>query len=176
MHLTLTPFAPTDLVDPIQATVSLSDTLHIDFRITGKLDQFVWPDEAETEADELWHSTCFEYFIGLEDGSYYEFNQSTSGKFAGYRFDSYRQGRKPSDTGTANGFFLTWLQDQCHVEFEVPLVSQHFYLGLSIILEDARGNLHYFSTSHGEDRPDFHDRSHHHPIDVEILTEETASS
>ena len=44
-------------------------------------------------ADRLWERTCFELFLRRPDAdSYYEFNFSPSGEWAGYRFDSYRSG------------------------------------------------------------------------------------
>jgi hypothetical protein len=55
------------------------------------------PAKAPERTDGLWETTCFELFLLYSDGGYIEFNFSPSGQWAAYRFDSYREGRRPLD-------------------------------------------------------------------------------
>ncbi len=115
--------------------------------------------------DELWRSTCAEIFVALgpevySGGPYLEFNFSTTGDWAAYRFDVTREGMRPhiwlgdavplvSSSGSPEDFVLQAL---------VPLAAMGRGLrrvAYASVVETASG-LSYWALKHPTDRPDFH--------------------
>ncbi len=76
-----------------EAALSFSFT----FQLSGDLSLISLPELQATslrsQKDELWKSTCFEFFVGRPESEFYlEFNFAPSGDFAIYAFDRYREG------------------------------------------------------------------------------------
>ncbi len=117
------------------------------------------PDAART--DELWVHTCFEAFIGLPGSlRYLELNFSPSGRWAAYRFDSYRQGRAPALDSSPR---LALRRGDGRLELEAVVDSSRILSGsgrlriaLSAVVEDREGRLSYWALRHPAGRPDFH--------------------
>lgn len=122
-------------------------------------------------ADELWAHTCFEAFIGLPGSlRYLELNFSPSGRWAAYRFDSYRQGRAPALDSTPR---LALRRGEGRVELEAvvdscPILSGSgpLRIALSMVVEDREGRLSYWALRHPPGRPDFH-----HPESFSLVLE-----
>ena len=75
----------------------ISDRLSICYELWGKLSAIVIPDIADTPTrkNNLWKSTCFEFFLAVRDMlPYWEFNLSASGDWNVYHFQDYRAGMK----------------------------------------------------------------------------------
>ena len=145
------------VVSAIAADVlSTPSELHVSFRVDGDLHRVIVPDPASPQrTDGLWRTTCLEVFVQA-GGGYYEFNLSPSGQWAGYRFDSYRQGMAAADIGAptlsterdARGFRLT-------ARMELPRDADG-RLALSAVIEQTDGAKTYWALAHPSDKPDFH--------------------
>ncbi|MBN19966.1 MAG: hypothetical protein CL678_01675 [Bdellovibrionaceae bacterium] len=153
MKISLLPFEQS----PFNVQIEISQDQHteIRFKVCGpvsELENWEVPFDLSRE-DRIWESTCFEVFLTEKDSTrYQEVNLSRTGAWNLYSFDSTRVGMKPSDP-----FF----------EFEaisdgVRLLLPHGVclekIGISTILKEKSGKIHYFALCHIGDRPDFHAR------------------
>jgi hypothetical protein len=137
--------------------------LWLTYRMSGDVEAVRFPPTCTTtRADELWRHTCFEAFVATASAAYYEVNVATSGEWATYRFDSYRQGIAPAAPevvlheweATSRTFVL---------RAEVGLDRTHdlagdWRLGLAAVIEATDGRISYWSVAHPAGKPDFHHR------------------
>ena len=154
----------------VSVTVSLlesAEAVHIRYKL-GLPEDLGWVLEnakghKPQRKDELWCSTCFEFFWPDSDGNgYSEMNVSPSGDWQVYHFESYREGRTEATVLIPPRLKVT--RDDLWVEFEVilskndPLWSKAS-LGQGVptlILNSlSRGPTHW-ATSHPKAAPDFH--------------------
>jgi len=143
----------------VQVMRPAADLIVLRYMLAGALDLIAIPELRSSErADELWRHTCFEAFIALGDGAYYEFNASPSTQWALYRFDGYRAGMEiahalPHPELTiergAGRFDLT-------TRLRMPGLPHTARMGLSAVIEAADGAKSYWSLKHPEGKPDFH--------------------
>src|SRR5689334_5335693 len=92
----LLPFSASDTPDiSIIGKISLQNNiLSLHYSLEGKTNDVLIPSTAPHPArrDELWNSTCFEFFLAIKDQpQYWEFNMSPSGDWNVYRMDVYRR-------------------------------------------------------------------------------------
>ena len=111
-----------------------------------------------TRADDLWRATCFEAFLrDSESDAYLEFNFSSSGEWAAYRFGGYRAGMS-----RASGIAQPVIETRAAADrFELrALVDLGGFtpgpLALSAVIEEAGGVKSYWALAHPEGKPDFH--------------------
>lgn len=158
MRVRLVPFPDSDDpgLDAITVTVSRrGQEMSLVYRIEGRTEIVVWPAKSgDGRADDLWRHTCFEAFVETPDG-YAEFNLSPSGRWASYRFDSYRAGMRPADD-------RAWI-DGCDVDQKEAVLSGRIVLpvgarrlALSAVIENLDGRKTYWALAHPSDKPDFH--------------------
>ena len=114
--------------------------------------------------DQLWQHTCFEAFLGLPGSdAYWELNVSPDGDWNLYRFNGYRSGGEPEPAVCAPTLVLKQQTQalRCRIELDcsgfwpASVVPE---IGLTMVLEEADGNLSYWALSHPGDQADFHDR------------------
>jgi hypothetical protein len=163
----LVPFAaPAPLDVEITGTVALEvDVLSVTYRISGAIDQIkvAAPRAQPSRKDELWRTTCFELFVKLpERAEYWEYNLSPSRDWNVYRFTSYRsalqQEPQIADINVATETAQTHLTSvRAALPLPAALREQKLVIGVSSVIEDARGNVHYFALRHDGAKPDFHD-------------------
>jgi len=129
--------------------------LWLRFVVEGEIDGVVWPvPDEQGRADDLWRHTCFEAFVITDDG-YVEYNLSPSGQWASYRFDGPRAGmRKAEEVATVLG--LDGAFDLVALEARIELPPGARRLGLSAVIETAKGDMNYWALAHPSARPDFH--------------------
>lgn len=136
------------------------ETLSLHYEAVGDTGKLALPTpRAPRRVDGLWEHTCFEAFIGGDDG-YYEFNFSPSCEWASYRFEDYRAGRTSPEidappikvAATANRFDLYAEVLLDAAPFDGPAQR----LGLSAVIKDTTGNITYWALAHGDGPPDFH--------------------
>ena len=158
MRVLLTPH-PETLWPPVQLLeVEIGrrgDQLFLQYGLQGDLDRVRWPERAPaSRTDGLWKHTCFEAFVSV-GSAYYEFNLTTSGQWASYRFDGYRQGMAPAEQEAA----LVVLEGRSDYRdigglFDLPAGADR--LAVSAVIEDVDGGLSYWAFHHPPDKPDFH--------------------
>ncbi len=169
MRLTLAPhpLTPCDAVETIEVDAARGDggALALRFVVKGDIGRLRLPPPLErARADELWQETCFEAFVKPEGGdAYHEFNLSPSNRWAGYRFDGYRQGMVSED-GVALVHLTRRASDDLYelvatLDFEAEAglgPDRTWRIGLSAVIEETSGARSYWALAHAPDKPDFH--------------------
>ena len=139
--------------------------LFCDYTLHADMAQVRIPEpRGGSPVDGLWQHTCFEAFVGVPGADpYYEFNFSPGGDWAGYRFGAYREGAGAAAVAPAphlqvyrNAERLE-LSATVHIGAlaeiaEAPLLR----VALTAVVEDAAGDLSYWSLRHAPGKPDFH--------------------
>lgn len=166
---TLIPFsytAETDLFN-IEAEIYLegTDTGLLEFRITGPLDQLIFPDTTlvESRRDELWKGTCLEAFFAIDttaDSSYLELNCAPNGDWNVYEFSGYRQGMKTSENSKLSLIHRESSATEVlfRLRIESPLLGQMKWASLTAILQLQDGSFTYWALKHPAAKPDFHNK------------------
>jgi hypothetical protein len=114
--------------------------------------------------DGLWQHTCFELFVGAAGSDpYYEFNFAPAGDWAAYRFGAYRDAMAPAVPAAAP--HLQAYSNAERLELSVTVDVGAFVeiaeaarvrIALTAVVEDAAGELSYWSLRHAPGKPDFH--------------------
>ena len=160
MLLSPHPDTPVATVQQIDVAVwQDGDRWHFRYLVDG-ISDMVLPDPAPPyRTDELWRTTCFEAFVGLDNGAYLEFNFSPSNEWAAYRFDSPRQGMRaePAEVEVWLDAGEDWLGVEAAVQCKA--LAPGLALGLSAVIEEADGRKSYWALKHPAGPPDFHNRS-----------------
>lgn len=169
MRLTLTshPDTPCEAVTRIEVNLARAApaSLALRFVATGDIASVRWPQGLDrARADDLWKHSCFEAFIRPSGGeAYYEINLSPSNRWAGYRFDRYREGMT-----SPPGLALTHLTLRASASlFEMVAtldlggqddlsLDRAAHLGLSAVIEETNGRKSYWALAHAPGKPDFH--------------------
>ena len=115
--------------------------------------------------DELWKSTCFEFFLAPEDQpQYWEFNLSPSGDWNVYRMDSYRRVGFREETSILDlqrqiergpdVFRLNAAVDLSLLGLENNVIR----MGIAAVIEAEAGDQTYWALTHPASQADFHRR------------------
>lgn len=166
---TLQPFIPTEIETKITTEITRDNHI-INFRHELKSDikKINIPEIADNKArkDELWQTTCFEVFIGIENSPrYWEFNISPSGDWNVYRFDDYRQGmQEESKVESLNIYIYRGFYDLLVGvdKFDLRnLTSENcnFNVSMAAVVKEKTGNISYWSLEHCGEEADFHLRN-----------------
>lgn len=177
VRLTPHPDTPCEAIDSIEVNVARSGGggLALRFVVAGDIARLRLPPPVErARADELWQETCFEAFVKPDGGeAYHEFNLSPSNRWAGYRFDGYREGMVSED-GVALTHLTRRASDDLYelvatldMDAEGGLAPDVCWrLGLSAVIEETDGRKSYWALSHAPGKPDFH-----HPVSFTLALE-----
>jgi len=136
--------------------------LELSYIVTGQLSSIRMPPAAaNARSDGLWRRTCFEAFIRASpDAGYYELNFSPSRQWAAYQFSGYRNGMRIADEITGVPIKVRSSPDrytlQASLEFTDLPRDRSWRLGLSAVIEDAKGAISYWALTHPPGKPDFH--------------------
>jgi hypothetical protein len=139
--------------------------LSLRFRVPHPTAGLALPAPAASErTDGLWRHTCFEAFLRAPAGeAYVEINLSPSTRWAAYRFDGYRQGTAALDMAAAPTLDFGPVADGYELVADLDLsgvadlpVERPWRVGLSAVIEDARGGIAYWALAHPPGKPDFH--------------------
>jgi hypothetical protein len=150
----------------IKGKISYQDnlvTLH--YSLTGKIGDVFLPSTSMSpkRKDELWKTTCFEFFLAIKDlPQYWEFNLSPSGDWNVYQMDAYRR------HGFREEELIQQLQFECQKqehEFLLeaaanlnPIIPPNKILeaGITTIIQTKNGNETYWALAHPAPYADFH--------------------
>lgn len=156
------PDAPALAVRRIEARIlSLDENwLRLRWRIEG-CGEVVFPSFAgKGRADELWRTTCFEFFIvSAQDAGYIELNLSPSERWAAYAFSAYREGMADHPMPREPDCTIRIGTDLAIFDAAVPVASLPdlpWRYGMSAVIEEHGGRVSYWALAHPEGRPDFH--------------------
>ena len=112
--------------------------------------------------DELWKSTCFEFFIKEKNNkSYSEINVSPDYYYNVYSFNDYRTGMKQENSLSLKNiekikkdkkFILHFI-----IESEIPFKTDSLFVNISSVIQYSNGKTEYWALKHPKQRADFHD-------------------
>lgn len=146
---------------------SLENYLYINYLLAGQIDtiQIPSPVRQPTRLDNLWETTCLEFFLGIDGSSeYWEFNLSPSGNWNVYHFDDYRLHMQPEMAFErlpfdcqrhSNGLDLSI---QLNLESIIPL-DRVLEVAITAVIQSQYGNIDYWALSHPGKEADFHLRN-----------------
>ncbi|MEB3310350.1 MAG: DOMON-like domain-containing protein [Snowella sp.] len=169
-HFSLIPF-PDNSPHPdiqIQGEIErVNQQLQITFNLTGELEKvaIASPVDVPTRLDELWQTTCFEFFLGLSGSSrYWEFNLSPAGHWNIYRFDNYRQGMTTETAYQALPFVVQHQSDCFGLILTLdlnPIITpeQELNVGITTVIESKNQTITYWALTHAAKEADFHQRA-----------------
>lgn len=139
-------------------------TLSLSYELQGSLVEVVIPGAAgpPRRKDELWTTTCFEFFLALpESQRYWEFNLSPAGHWNVYRFDGYRQGMQTESAFTILPFSVQIQPTRVRLDIEVDLekiipATQPLEVAITAVIQSAQGEVSYWALTHAGSQADFH--------------------
>ena len=114
--------------------------------------------------DELWTSTCLEFFLAEPGtGPYWEVNLSPSGDWNFYRLRGYRQGLAPEPAISALPFAVERQGDGLDLRLDMdlgalPLAGRPLELAVTAVVELRDGEILYWALTHPGAEADFHRR------------------
>lgn len=163
----LIPF-PASAIPEIAITGNIfrrGNLLVLHYVLTGKTEDIFLPSPVVTphRKDNLWKTTCFEFFLARKDlPQYWEFNMSPSGDWNVYRMDAYRRiGFREEtsipclqlDTQKEDGVFRLNITADLQ-----PLIDQDdpLEIGVTAIIQTKDGNETYWALIHPAPQADFH--------------------
>jgi hypothetical protein len=165
----LVPFGKDSTLPDLEVigTISRRDPfLLIQFTLLGAVDQVILPapSDAPQRKDNLWESTCFEFFLGIKNApSYWEFNLSPGGDWNIYQFDDYRQGMAeelaypelPFTTETESDAFSLSLKLDLD---EIIPVGRVLNVGICAVTQLKDDKITHWALKHPSTKADFHQR------------------
>ena len=152
--------------------------LRVHFEVSGSLEEFgaialASPNENEPaqRLDNLWQTTCFEFFLTAIDSScYWEFNLSPGGYWNIYRFDDYRQGMAEELAFQSLPFLVKVKPDSLTLSLSLDLETiisstQALEIGITTVIQSKINDLiseqdaiTYWALTHVGKEADFHQR------------------
>ncbi len=166
--LELRPFEPNPLTQLWAVTVIPAhqcDQLFLCYQLTGPMDQLELPAPMPpTRADNLWTTTCFEFFLAIpETEAYWEINVSPSGCWNVYAFKHYREQMQAEAAFTTMPLEITRSEKQFALSLKVDLTRLNLQntaleLGITTVLKTKAGDLSYWAIAHTGPEADFHRR------------------
>lgn len=150
-------FPAPDLIIEAEAVRS-GTVLELRYVVTGAIEALSLPSPVEPKrTDELWRRTCLEAFVQhIGGGGYLELNLAPSTAWAAYRFDGYREGMRDADVEPPR-IEVRRTADRLELNAALHLPDEGpWRVGLTAVIEDARGARSYWALRHPPGKPDFH--------------------
>ena len=150
----------------ITGKISLQNNIiALQYSVAGKTEDVLFPSISSkpTRSDELWKSTCFEFFLAVKNQhQYWEFNMSSSGDWNVYHMDAYRRVNFKQEVSIqqlpfevqngAGRFHLNMLLDLN------PILQpdQILTVGITAVIQTTAGRDTYWALAHPASAADFH--------------------
>ncbi|HVF24956.1 MAG TPA: DOMON-like domain-containing protein [Anaerolineales bacterium] len=165
----LIPFSDQDTLDlEINGQVSRrSNTFYIQYVLVGNLETVVLPAwrVAPSRRDQLWKTTCFEFFIAIKHKpQYWEFNISPSGDWNVYVMDAYRQVGMKKETRIKRLPFeiqkeLKSLSLELTINLDLIIERKMtMEVGIATVIQRLNRQVTYWALVHPRPEADFHVR------------------
>ena len=132
--------------------------LALTYLVRGSVNDLKIPTTVRSQrADELWHHSCFEAFVRVDNETgYFEFNFSPSTEWSAYRFDNYRAGMRTSEIIPHVDVSKNDTQLKLDALVPLPELQAALSIGLSAVIEEQNGRKSYWALKHASGKPDFH--------------------
>jgi len=165
----LSPFKENSLQPAISlsgSAVRSDNSLFLSYMLVGTLSELdiPQPEPKSKRLDNLWQTTCLEFFLaGADTSRYWEFNLSPSACWNVYRFTDYREGMAVETAIADVPFQVSQTGDRLLLEVEVDLnalllAKTRVSLAIAAVIQQASGGLSYWALYHPGKQADFHDR------------------
>jgi hypothetical protein len=163
----LLPF-PTPHTPKISITGKISlqnNIIALQYSVAGKTEDVLFPSISSkpTRSDELWKSTCFEFFLAVKNQhQYWEFNMSPSGDWNVYHMDAYRRVNFKQEVSIQQlPFELQNVAGRFHLNMLLDLNSilqpdQILTVGMTAVIKTTDGGETYWALAHPASVADFH--------------------
>jgi|SRR5215216_1831835 len=163
----LIPFPDTNVPDiSVKGKIlRQNNLLTIHYTLTGKIEDIflLSPSVNPTRKDDLWKTTCLEFFLAIKDlPQYWEFNISPSGDWNVYYMHAYRRIGFREETSIQHlqietqkatiGFLLTAVVDLN----PIIRLEQILEVGVTAVVQTKEGNGTYWALTHLAPQADFH--------------------
>jgi hypothetical protein len=170
MIFSLIPFSAHDAPDiTIQGKVDRQKNIFfVQYQLAGNVGEILLPSPIASSArkDDLWRTTCFEFFIAVKDSpQYWEFNLSPSGDWNVYAIDAYRQVNMREETRIQQlQFNVQKKMERFSLETELdlsPILPEDVYIeaGITSVIKTKDGKESYWALIHPYPKADFHARN-----------------
>jgi hypothetical protein len=168
----LLPFPGTNSSFSINAETELKAALFtVKYTLKGPLKELklATGQKLGQRRNELWKSTCFEWFIKSPDEkNYWECNVSPGGDWNIYKLSDYRVGLTEEPLISSVDFQATKVSDQVWTltitadlsSLKILNHGKKILVNLSTVLESQNGEKTYWSLAHTQKQADFHHPSH----------------
>ena len=152
----------------ITGEITRSDNhLSIRYLASGEIDQiaFPLPTASPSRKNDLWKTTCFEFFISVKDKpKYWEFNLSPSGDWNVYVMDAYRQVNMREEKAFEQLPF-EFDSNNAHLSLKIsvdvsPIIQpeQTLQIGIATIIQTKDVTETYWALAHPTPQANFHTR------------------
>ena len=167
MIFSLIPIWVQDLPDiTIQGKVSREKNIFsVHYNVAGNIGKIFIPSPIASSArkDDLWQTTCFEFFIGIKESpGYWEFNLSPSGEWNVYTMDAYRQVNMREETRIQRLHFKVQKDTEyfsLETELDLsPIIPKDLPIeaGITCVIQANSGRNSYWALIHPHPEADFH--------------------
>ena len=165
----LQPFSSANSLSDLKITGNITrqnQILTIKYKLLGNLTELVIPPLASTpiRKNELWQSTCFEFFLGISNSSHYwEFNLSPTGDWNVYRFTNYRENVQEEMAFSSLSFNLQKQSNSLILNVELDLnkiiqIDQDLDIAITSVIKSKNNKVTYWALTHCGSQADFHQR------------------
>ncbi len=169
MKFTLQPYPNDELLPDIEIAGEIDrngSQITLQYTLLDRLEsvKIAALSDRPIRQDELWRTTCFECFLGVQSSpQYWEFNLSPAGHWNLYRFEDYRQGMQVETAWTTLPFEVEQSGDRLMLTLalnldEILSAETKFDVGITTVIEDQKGGVSYWALTHRGEKPDFHQR------------------
>lgn len=148
----------------VDAARTSDNALALKYVVTGDIGGLLIPPRvASGRTSGLWRHTCFEAFVRLTTGAYYELNFSPSKEWAAFKFTDYRNGMADEEAIGPPKSEVDRTPARLELRVSVWLGKLHelvdldtWQIGLSAVIEERSGRMSYWALAHPQGKPDFH--------------------
>ncbi len=142
-----------------------SNVLNLQYSLTGDVKEVIIPLPLAQPGrkDELWKTTCFEFFLAIPNQQqYWEFNMSPSGDWNAYHMDAYRRiGFREEGSIQRLDFEAQEEAGALVLDAAVDLTTilpanAPIEIGVTTVIQTRDGSETYWALSHPAPQPDFH--------------------
>lgn len=138
-----------------------ADWLRLRWKIDGPEELVVPPFAGKGRSDDLWKTTCFEFYLQQPgEGTYVELNMSPSERWAAYDFSGYRTGMAERPMPHEPTCTLRIGQSMAIFDAAVPIAALPplpWNAAFTAVIEETGGVRSYWALAHSHEKPDFHD-------------------
>ena len=169
-EFSLTPFSLSDSPQIIIQGIAnrQRNKFSFSYTVAGNIEEIFFPSliTNPTRKDNLWKTTCFEFFMAAKNSPrYWEFNLSPSGEWNAYVMEAYRQVNMREEVRVQRMQFTVQKDVDCFsLEGELDLSAwitekTLIEVGIASVIKTNDGRESFWALTHPQAAADFHLRN-----------------